>query len=91
MCAKNAPMALASHREGSSNASHADKASTKIRLASLPASAALWASMRSEFRTDARSQLFLQEGEGARECTKPLGDPVLCFKRVRPFEEGTSM
>ena len=44
-------MALASHREGSSNASHADKASTKIRLASVPASAALWVSMRTKFWT----------------------------------------
>ena len=48
-CAKNAHMALPSHREGSSNANRVDKASTKIRLASLLASAAPWASTRSEF------------------------------------------
>ena len=29
----------------------------------------------------------MQEGEGARECTKRLGDLIMCLKRVRWYPD----
>ena len=80
-------MAPLSLREDSSDACPAGRANTKTRQASLPVSVALWATTRTMFSScfeavsDRQHFVFtreqglqsLQESDGARECTKPLG------------------